>query len=121
MLTKFRWEKEKQLMWKHFPQFHPIVEAPYFGFQGHLEGKRSGIPYEVVLEGDERYYPFYKPAIYLSPKIGPHFVEPELYGWKGRRREPQLCAAYTDMWKPATSTFANVLLRVLSYVEKYDE
>ena len=121
MLTEIRWKTEKKLMRQEFPQFKSIVEAPYFGFQGCIEGKRSGTLYEVVLEGDERFYPAYKPAIYISPQIGPHWVMPELYGWKGRRREPQLCADYTNMWKPATSTFGNVLLRVIGYLEKYDE
>ena len=121
MLTEKRWEKEKQLILQEFPQFDPIEEAPYFGFQGHLEGKRSGTLYEVVIEGDERLYPAYKPAIYINPQMGPHWVMPELYGWSGRRKEPQLCADYVNLWKPATSSFANVLLRVIGYLGEWDE
>jgi len=121
MPAEIRWEKEKQLMREHFAEFEPFVESRYFGFQGYIEGKRSGNLYEVVLEGDERYYPAYKPAIYINPQIGPHWVEPELYNWSGRRSTPQLCADYIHVWNPSRSTFANVLLRVIGYLEEWDE
>ena len=108
-------------MRQEFPQFKSIVEVPYFGFQGHIEGKRSGTLYEVVLEGDERFYPEFKPAIYLEPKLGPHWVDPKLYGWVGRPNELQLCANYVNMWQPALSNFTNVLLRVIDYLDEWDE
>ncbi len=106
-------------MRESFPQFKPFAEPPWFGFQGYLIGRKSGKRYEVVMEGDERKYPHYKPAAYLNPRIGWHWVTPGHYGWSGRPRLPQLCLDSLD-WKPARSSFANMLLRVIKYVEEFD-
>jgi hypothetical protein len=119
MLTEDRWRREQELMRQNFPQFAPFAAPPWFGFQGHLIGSRSGRRYEVVLEGDERKYPQYKPAVYLNPQIGSHWVAPEHYGWSGRPHMSQLCLESLD-WKPARSSFANMLLRVIKYLEEFD-
>ena len=118
-LDRRRWHREKEMMAANFPQFRPFAEPPWFGFQGYLIGPHTRRRYEVVIEGDERKYPQMKPAVYMSPQIGSHWVTPEFYGWSGRPRHPQLCLKSLD-WKPARSSFANMLVRVISYVEKWD-
>jgi hypothetical protein len=119
MLTEDRWQMERKLMQNNFPQFVPFAEPPWFGFQGYLIGRKTGRRYEVVIEGDERKYPHFKPAVYLNPQIGRHWINPEHYGWSGRPQRLQLCLDSLD-WKPARSSFANMLLRVIKYVEEFD-
>lgn len=118
-LTLIRWQKERELMRYTFPEFTPFAEPPWFGFQGFLIGSRTGRRYEVVIEGHESKYPQFKPAVYMNPQTGSHWVMPEYYGWSGRPQRPQLCLDSLD-WKPARSTFANMLLRVIGYLEQYD-
>ena len=55
----------------------------------------------------------------MHPQIGSHWVTPEHYGWSGRPGRPQLCLDALD-WKPARSSFANMLARVIGYVDKFD-
>lgn len=118
-LTPSRWQMERALMRANFPAFAPFAEPPWFGFQGHLLGPRTRRRYEVVIEGDERKYPQFKPAVYMNPQTGSHWVTPEHYGWSGRPGRAQLCLDSLD-WKPARSSFANMLLRVIGYLELYD-
>ena len=120
MLTVVRWEKELELMQYNFPKFAWFADPPNFGFQGYLRGRRSGRLYEVVLEADERFYPAHKPAVYLNPPVGPHWIRPDHYGWKnGRRDLPQLCVP-GDIWIPKLDNFGSWLLRVIEYLEKHD-
>jgi len=118
-LTEERWLKEKEMMAANFAEFQSFVEPPWFGFQGFLRGPRTGRLYQVVIEGHGQKYPQQKPAVYLSPQIGRHWVTPEFYGWSGRPKQPQLCLDSLD-WKPARSSFANMLVRVVGYVGRFD-
>src|SRR6266481_2805933 len=99
-ITQKRWHREKELIQDHYPNFKPFLEEPWFGFQGHLLGRRTGRLYEVVIEGHAEKYPQYKPAVYMQPRIGSHWVDPSFYGWVGRPRHSQLCLD-TKGWNPA--------------------
>ncbi len=119
MLTETRWMKEIDLMRRNFPTFDSFAEPPWFGFQGLIRGRKTGKYYEVVLEGHEDEYPQKKPAVYINPSLGPHWVSPSYYGWSGRPGRPQLCMKI-DGWSPAYDTFASVLIRVIKYIEDWD-
>ena len=120
MLTENRWRMERELMQYNFPEFTWFADPPHFGFQGRLKGRRTGRLYEVVLEADERFYPQHKPAVYMNPTLGTHWVRPEHYGWKnGRRNLPQLCVP-GDIWTPARDSFGSWLLRTIEYLEKHN-
>ena len=120
MLSVDRWQRELQAMRFGFPRFAWFADRPYFGFQGFLRGRRSHRLYEVVLEAKECFYPEFKPAVYLNPPVGHHWIRPDYYGWKnGRRNVPQLCVP-GEIWIPARDNFASWLLRTIEYLEKSD-
>ncbi len=109
MLTDLRWQKERELMQSVFPQFKPFVRRPAFGFEGWLKGSKSGRVYRVVLEGDEATYPQSPPDVRMEPNVGHH--------WLGQERR-RLCVY--GKWRAATSTFANMLLAAVKYLEEHD-
>ncbi len=108
MLEQRRWDKEYELMQRVFPQFEPfdVPESFRFGFQGYLVG-RSGRRYEVVMEAWAETYPQYPPSVYVSPRVGGNWLN-----------NGALCIEQ-GQWKPATSSFANLLLRTREYLEYY--
>lgn len=134
MLTELRWQKEQELMQSVFPQFKPYARCslggcesqvdpvsawelaevsgtcPFFGFEGHLKGCRTGRAYRVVLEAEPASYPQCPPNVYLEPMVG--------HCWIGVSSRRSLCV--TRAWRPAQSTFANTLLVVVKYLEEHD-
>ena len=110
MLTETRWQKEQELMHSTFPEFTPFTKSERFGFEGYLKGSKSGNPYRVTLEADQKSYPQCPPSVFMNPRIGMFWI-----GAEDRRR---LCMQ--KEWRPARSTFANTLLAVIRFLDEFD-
>ncbi len=106
-LTKNRYIREWELMYATFPQFTAYARPPIFGWRGYLQSRKTHRRYRVTLESQEALYPSARPWAFIEPRFGGHWL---ING--------ALCIE--TPWDPATHTFANTLLRVIEYMEKYD-
>lgn len=110
MLIRRRWEREKELMRYHFPNFMPFADPPWFGFQGTLY--KNGREFKVVIESREDRYPEWPPSVYMEPRIGPRW-RTSLY----QRPDPELCV--NRDWSPALSSFNSTTFLALGYLHEY--
>ncbi len=107
-ITTARYAMEWQLMRNTFPEFRAFTRPPHFGWEGLLQGKRSGRVYGVTLISAENTYPAYRPSIFITPRFGGNWLS-----------DGSLCIdGHQSPWDPALHTFANTLLRVIEYMEK---
>jgi len=105
-ITTARYAKEWQLMRNTFPEFRAFARPPQFGWEGFLQGKKSGQVYGVILISAENTYPAYRPKIFIAPRFGGNWLS-----------DGSLCIdSLRSPWDPALHTFANTLLRVIEYM-----
>jgi hypothetical protein len=104
-IDKLRYAKEWELMKNAFPEFRAFSRPPQFGWEGYLEGKRTGRLYGIVLTSKENTYPAYRPKVFINPRFGGNWLS-----------DGSMCIA--SRWDPALHTFAGTLLRVIEYMEK---
>ena len=99
---------EWQLMRNTFPEFRAFARPPKFGWEGFLQGKKSGRLYGVVLVSTETTYPAYRPQVFITPRFGGNWLA-----------DGSLCIdGHQSPWDAALHSFANTLLRVIEYMEK---
>ena len=105
-IDKLRYAKEWDLMHNTFPEFRAFTRPPQFGWEGYLEGKRTGRLYGIVLTSKENTYPAYRPSVFINPRFGGNWLA-----------DGSLCIdGHQSPWDAALHSFANTLLRVIEYM-----
>src|SRR5207245_5930090 len=69
-ISTSRYAMEWQLMRNTFPEFRAFARPPQFGWEGFLQGKKSGLVYGVTLISTENTYPAYRPKVFITPRFG---------------------------------------------------
>ena len=118
MLHEARWTAEVAIMNEYFPQFTTCkTENGSVGFCGSWRGPRTARKYTIIVGVPAQRYPEMEPAVYIQPRIGPHWQSDEV----NHDPDGRLSFERKTPWLPARSTFANCVLVAIQFLEEFDQ
>jgi hypothetical protein len=100
-LSVDRWRRERREVEARFSLFRFFAEPLFFGFRGVVA--RSGFAYNVTVAAEMDMYPALQPWVFVTPPVA------------GANTDGKL--RIDASWRPATSTFADVIEAVITHVE----
>src|SRR5713101_8578290 len=98
MMQEARWRAEVALMHERFPKFAAFkTDSGSVGFFGPVRGRRTGREYTVLVKVPAQNYPETEPAVYIQPRIGPHWQSDEV----NHDPDGRLSFEHKTPWLPA--------------------
>lgn len=115
MMHIARWTAEVAIMNKCLPQFVAFRTVNgSVGFFGPWRVRRTGREYTITVKVPAQSYPETEPAVYIQPRIGPHWQSDEV------NDDPDGRLSFARPWVPIRSTFANCVLVAIQFLEAFD-
>ncbi len=118
MIQQARWKAEVEIMHLRFPTFtgYQAMDGSV-GFCGSWRGPRTARKYTIIVGVPAQRYPEMEPAVYIQPRIGPHWQSDEV----NHDPDGRLSFEHKTPWLPARNTFANCVLVAIQFLEEFDQ